>query len=182
MVFVSWCGSMLDQHTVGSGLLTRLIAALRLDLRLYEEVSRDAAAGAQAFRVVLLAGLSNGFSLVARIGAQGIVAGVGAALLGWVLWAGVIWLTARLFGHRREGRSLLRALGFADSPCVFLFLGAHPTIGAPIRIFVVVWLLAATVRAVQAVYAVLTRRAVVITVLGFLVYLVLGAVSAHFAS
>jgi hypothetical protein len=73
-------------------------------------------------------------------------------------------------------------VGFADSPCVFLFLGALPLVGAAIRFFVVVWLLATTVRAVQSVYAVATRRAVVITVLGFLVYLVLGAVSAHFAS
>jgi hypothetical protein len=173
---------MLDQHTTGPGLLTRLIAALRLDLALYEEVSRDPAASAQAFRIVLLAGLSNGLGLVVRIGAAGILAGVGAALLGWVLWAGVIWLTARVFGHRRAGRSLLRVLGFADAPCVFLFLGALPTVGAAIRFLVVVWLLATTVRAVQSVYVVATRRAVVITALGFLLYLVLGALSAHFAS
>ena len=173
---------MIAQHSPGSRLLTRLIAALRLDLGLYEEVSRDAAANAQAFRIVLLAGLSNGLGLVARIGAEGILAGVGAALLGWVLWAAVIWLTARLFGHRREDRSLLRAVGFADAPCVFLFLGALPTVGAAIRFLVVVWLLATTVRAVQSVYAVATRRAVVITALGFLLYLVLGEISAHFAS
>jgi hypothetical protein len=173
---------MLVQRTAGSRLLARLIAALRLDLGLYEEVSRDSAANAQALRIVLLAGLSNGLGLVARIGAEGILAGVGAALLGWMLWAGVIGLTARLFGHRREGRSLLRALGFADSPCVFLFLGALPTVGAAIRFFVVVWLLATTVRAVQSVYTVATRRAVVITALGFLEYLVLGAASAHFGS
>ena len=173
---------MFAQHTAGSGLLARLIAALRLDLRVYEEVSSDAAASAQAFRIVLLAGLSNGFGLVARIGAEGILAGVGAALLGWVLWAGVIWLTARLFGHRPQDRSLLRALGFADSPCVFLFFGALPTIGAAIRFIVVAWLMATTVRAVQSVYIVATRRATVITALGFLVYLLLGAISAHFAS
>ncbi len=165
-----------------SGLVNRLIAALRLDLRLYEEVSADAAASGQAFRVVLLAGVSNGLALVRRFGSTGIVAGVGAALLGWVLWAAVIWMVARLFRHRRQGRSLLRALGFANSPGVFLFLGGLPTVGFLIRYTVVAWLVATTMRAVQATFGIAARRALVISIIGFLVYLALGVVSAHFAS
>ncbi len=90
----------------GSSLVKRLVAALRLDLRLYEEVSADAAASGQAFRVVLLAGLSNGLALVRRFGSTGIVAGVGAALLGWALWAAVIWTVAGLFRQRRGPGSL----------------------------------------------------------------------------
>jgi Yip1 domain len=163
-------------------LLGRLVAALRLDLTLYEEVSRDSAATSQAFRVVLLAGMSNGLGLTGRLGIAGILAGLAAALLGWLLWAGVIWLSAALLRNRCASRSLLRALGFANAPGVFLILGAVPTIGTMVRAIVVVWLLAATVRAVQAAFAVALRRALVISAIGFVAYLVLGLVSAHFAA
>jgi hypothetical protein len=166
----------------GSSLVKRLVAALRLDLRLYEEASADAAASGQAFRVVLLAGLSNGLALARRLGSTGIVAGVGAALLGWALWAAVIWMVARLFGHRPRGRSLLRALGFANAPGVFLIFGGLPAVGPVIRYSVVAWLVAATVRAVQGTFGIPVRRALVISIIGFLVYLALGVVSAHFAS
>jgi hypothetical protein len=159
-----------------------LIAALRLDLRLYEEVCADAAASGQAFRVVLLAGVSNGLALVRRFGSTGIVAGVGAALLGWALWAAVIWMVAGIFRHRRQGGSLLRALGFANSPGVFLILGGFPMVGPLIRSVVVAWLVATTVRAVQATFCIPARRALVISTVGFVVYLAIGVASAHFAS
>jgi hypothetical protein len=94
----------------------------------------------------------------------------------------VIRLIGAVFGQRREGHSLLRVLGFADAPGVFLVFGLFPIIAGVVRFAVVVWLLATTVRAVQAVFAVTTRRAVVISLVAFVVYLTLGAVSAYFAS
>jgi hypothetical protein len=173
---------MLKRDSYRDGLLERLVAALRLDVNVYRLVSSDPAASSQAFRVVLLAGASNGLGLARRLGGVGVVAGVGAAILGWLLWAGVIGATATLLGHRRTGGSLLRALGFANSPGVFLILGAIPVLGAVSRTIVVVWLLAATVRAVEAVFAVAPRRASIVSVAAFVAYLVLGLVSAHFAS
>jgi hypothetical protein len=173
---------MFNQHAHRSGLVGRLIAALRLDLTLYECVSADSAATSQALRVVLLAGMCNGIGLARRFGWLGILAGVGTALLGWLLWAGVIWLTAAVFGHRRERRSLLRALGFANAPCVFLIFDVVPSFGPLIRYVVVAWLIATTVRAVQATFAVSGWRALAISTIGFVVYLALGLMSAHFAS
>lgn len=173
---------MLERNSSRNGLLERLVAALRLDVDVYRLVSSDPAASSQAFRVVLLAGVSNGLSLARRLGGVGVIAGVGAAILGWLLWAAVIWAAATLLGHRHAGGSLLRALGFANSPGVFLILGAVPVVGPVSRVIVVVWLLATTVRAVEAVFAVAPRRASVISIAAFVVYLVLGLVSAHFAS
>ncbi|HVO24557.1 MAG TPA: YIP1 family protein [Candidatus Margulisiibacteriota bacterium] len=165
----------------GSSLVQRLVAALRLDLQLYEDVSADAAASGQAFRIVLLAGVSNGLALVRQLGSAGIVAGVGAALLGWLLWAAVIRVIAGFVGQRRPERSLLRALGFANAPGVFLILGRLPVIGPLVRYAVVAWLVATTVRAVQATFGLTARRALAVSILGFLVYLALGVVSAYFA-
>jgi len=173
---------MLDQPTYGPNLLERLLAALRLDLRLYEQVSADAAATGQAFRVVLLAGVANGLGLVRRLGGAGVAAGVGAAILGWFLWAAVILLVARLGARRRDERSLLRALGFANAPGVLLILGIVPVLGAVVRLMVVVWLVATTALAVEAVFDVTRQRAVFISVASFVVYLFLGAVSAYFAA
>ena len=173
---------MLEHSSYPESLVERLIAALRLDINLYRLVSGDPAANSQAFRIVLLAGVSNGLSLTRRLGGMGVAAGVGAAIVGWLLWAAVIWVAAALLGPRRPGRSLLRALGFANSPGLLLILGAVPMVGAASRLVVVVWLLATTVRAVEAVFAVTSRRAIVITIAAFVGYLVLGFVSAYFAA
>lgn len=163
-------------------LAERLLAALRLDLGLYRTVSTDPAAMSQAFRIVLLTGVSNGLSLATRLGVAGMLAAVVTAVLGWLLWAGVILITARLWGHRRGATSLLRPLGFANAPGLFLVLGLIPMVGTPIRVIIVVWLVATTARAVEATYAITRRRATVISVVGFVVYLALGVLSAHFAA
>jgi Yip1-like protein len=170
---------MIQQPAYGTTLMERLIAALRLDLALYQQVSADQRANRQAFLVVLLGGLSNGLGLVRRLGRIGPWAGVGAAMAGWFMFTGVILVIATVLRHRRDGRSLLRALGFANAPGVLLIFGIVPALGAVVRTVVVLWLLATTAVAVQAVYDVPRRRAWVISIAGFAVYLVLGAVTAY---
>jgi hypothetical protein len=165
-----------------AALVQRLIPALRLDLDLYVTVSADPSTTGQALLVVLLAGVLNGIGLESRLGSLAIWAGVGAGVVGWLLWAAVVWLTARVFGHVARGRSLLRALGFADAPGIFLVLGIVPAIAGWARALVVIWLLAATAVAVQAVYETSRRRGVGIALAAFAVYLLLGLVSAHFAA
>jgi hypothetical protein len=160
----------------------RVGAALRLDLRLYREVSTDVTSIRQAFLIVLLSGLSTGLGLGRRLGGAAISAGIGAAILGWFLWALVILIVARAFGHHRNGRSLLRALGFANAPSLLLVLGIIPVLGNVARIVVVLWLVAATAVAVQAVYDVPRRRAAVIALVGFVAYLALGVVSGYYAA
>jgi hypothetical protein len=162
-------------------LVERLIPALRLDPALYAEVSADRAASWQAFLVVLLSGVSNGLGLMPGLGAAGIWAGAGAAVLGWFLWTLVVFAVAAPFGRRLPGRSLLRALGFATAPGAFLIAGAVPALARVARPVIVIWLVAATVVAVEAVYGMSRRRAVLVSVVAFLVYLVLGAVSAYLA-
>jgi hypothetical protein len=167
---------------MGRPLVERLIPALRLDPALYTEVSADRAASGQAFLVVLLSGVSNGLGLMPQLGTAGISAGAGAGVLGWFAWTAVVFVIAAPFGRRLPGRSLLRALGFATAPGVFLIVGVMPALGRVARPAVVIWLVAATVVAVEAVYGMSRRRAVLVSVVAFLVYLVLGAVSAYLAA
>ena len=163
-------------------MLDRLRRALRLDAQLYAEVSSERSANGQAFVVVLLSGLSNGLGLMRRLGAFGVTAGVCAGLLGWLLWSAVILAVATLLRQRRDGRSLLRTLGFANAPGVLLIAGIIPVLGDVIRVLVVLWLLIATVVAVQAVFRVGRWRAAVISTVSFIAYLLFGIVSGHFAA
>lgn len=171
---------MLEEHT-HTGFLERLIAALGLDLQTYAAVARDRNSTAQAVVVVLLSGMCNGLGLARRLGTLGVGAGIGAAVLGWFLWTAVILAMAALFRNRRHG-SLLRSLGFATAPGVFLLFGIVPGVGSLVRVGVVVWLLAATAVAVQAVYAVTRRRAWLISLFAFAAYLLVGVVSGYVAT
>jgi len=162
------------------GIAACIVAALRLDLSLYREVSTDRQASGRSFVVVLLSGFLNGLGLVRRLGQLGVWAGMGAAVLGWLLWAAVIFSILAVLRYRRNG-SLLRALGFANAPSVLLVLGIVPVIGAVVRVIVVIWLLAATTVAIQAVYDMSRPRAVVTSIVVFLVYLAIGAGVAYLA-
>jgi len=151
-------------------LIERLFAALRLDRSLYEEASVNADSLGQAVMVVLLGGALNGAGLMHRIGDAGIWAGIFAASLGWLAWTVVITLVARVLRLRREGRSLLRPLAFGTAPNVFLVLVMFPEVAQWVRAAVVVWLMATTVVAVQAVYGVGRGRALALALVGFVVY------------
>jgi hypothetical protein len=151
-------------------LIERLFAALRLDRSLYEEASLNPDSLGQAVMVVLLGGALNGAGLMQRIGDAGIWAGIFAASLGWLAWTTIIGLLARLLRLRREGRSLLRPLAFGTAPNVFLVLVMFQEYARWVRFGVVVWLMATSVVAVQAVYGVGRARAVALALVAFLIY------------
>ena len=157
-----------------ASLIERLIRALLLQPAVYAEASANRRLTGQAVMIVLLGGVLNGIALQPRLGSLAMWAGVANAVFGWLLWTGVILLIARLFGHRRDGRSLLRPLGFAAAPNVLLILGLLPAIGSVLRIIVVVWSLATTAIALEAVFTMRRRRAVVIALAGFVLYWLIG--------
>jgi len=72
-------------------------------------------------------------------------------------------------------------LGFANAPGIFLAGGVVPQMATPVRVVVALWLVAATVPAAQAAFDVSRGRAIVLALVAFAVYLVLGGLSAQFA-
>ena len=173
---------MQRQGRVGGTVIERMIAALRLDAAVYAEVSADRAASGQALLVVLLSGVCTGVGLARNANTFGMWAGIFTAIMGWFLWTGVILAVAGVLRHRRDGRSLLRALGFANAPGVLLVLVTVPALARIVRVVVVLWMLAASAAALRAVYSVTPRRAWLITLTAFVVYLLLGIVSAVIAN
>jgi len=136
-----------DQTLIG-----RMIRAARLDLRLYAEVEADETTIGQAASVVLLAALAGGISSPGAPFAI-LFAVLLAALVGWVLFAYVIYLIgAKLLpepGTKADFGALLRAMGFANAPGVVKLLGIVPELRNLVFFVAMVWVLVATVTAVR---------------------------------
>jgi hypothetical protein len=69
----------------------RLVAALKLDESVFEEVEHDVQALPQAFGIVALAALASGVAGL-QGGVGGLFGGVLAAAAGWLFGAGLVWL------------------------------------------------------------------------------------------
>lgn len=157
-------------------LADKMIRAAKLDVQLYEEVEKDPEATKEAFLVVLIGAICNGIGSIGVLGAKGIIAGLISAIIGWVLWSIVIFLIGvKVFKHTSDMGELLRCLGFAYSPNAVSILGVIPVIGGIIRFVVFIWILVAFIVAVRQALDCGTGRAILVSVLGFIAFLIITA-------
>ena len=166
-----------------ASLTDRMIGAAMLNVRTYEEVEADRDATPQAVVVVVLSSLAAGIGAWRLGGVSALLGGLISALIGWAVWAGIIFLIGTKLLPEPQTRSdigeLLRTLGFAQAPGILRILGVVPIFGWMISIAAFVWMLAAMVIAVrQALDYKSTGRAVGVCVIGFIAYLVIGFVMA----
>lgn len=160
--------------------LRRLLAALALDPRLYEEVEADRGATVQAAAVVVLAAGAAGIGQ-AGIGddaprVMAIVALV--SLLAWATWALVIYgLGTRVLPERSTAADpgqVLRTLGFAAAPGLFRAFEVFGQTQWFVLPLTSIWMVLAMVVAIrQALDYTTTARAVLLSLLG--AALVVGA-------
>jgi hypothetical protein len=133
-------------------LIGRMIRAARLDPSLYAEVEADENTIGQAASVVLLAAFAGGINLPGAPFAI-LFGGLVVALIGWVLFAYVIYLIgAKLLpesGTKANFGALLRVMGFANAPGVVKLLGIVPELRMFVFFVAMVWVLVATVTAVR---------------------------------
>jgi hypothetical protein len=151
-----------------------MIRAAKLDVDLYEEVEADQTAMGQAMTVVVLAGVAAGIGNLAQGGLGGLVAGTLAALLGWYVWAFLVyWIGTRLLPEpqtRADHGELLRTVGFSSAPGVIRVLGVIPGFANVVFSIAGVWMLVAMVIAVrQALDYESTWRAIGVCAVGWLV-------------
>ncbi|NNL67391.1 MAG: hypothetical protein HKP30_14175 [Myxococcales bacterium] len=115
-------------------LAARLTAALRLDRRVFLEVSRDPEAFPQAVGMVTLAGFARGIGALPYEGFYGLIGGVLAGYVLWVVCSTVVYMVGVVtFGGRADFPELLRTLGFASAPLFGLVFCAFP-IGAGVPV------------------------------------------------
>ncbi len=158
-------------------IVERMIRAAKLEVSLYEEVEADVNATGQAMMVVVLSSLAEGIGALGVPDRPGLIAGTLAALVGWFLWAMLTYFigTKLLPTARTEADlgQLLRTIGFSSSPGVLRILAIIPGLYGIISFIISIWMLVAMVIAVrQALDYDSTFRAVLVCVIGWLVYIV----------
>ncbi|MDA2938689.1 YIP1 family protein [Acidobacteria bacterium AH-259-A15] len=159
----------------------RLIGAAKLDVHIYEEVEADTGATAQAMTVVILSSVAQGIGALKLGGSAGLLAGAIGALIGWFVWAFLVYLIGTKLLPEPNTRSdvgeLLRTTGFSASPGVLGVLGLLPLLGGLIMFAANIWMLIAMVVAVrQALDYQSTGRAIGVCVIGWLARVVIMVV------
>ncbi len=101
-----------------------------------------------------------------------------AALVGWVVWAFLIWIIGTKMLPEPQTKSdvpeLLRTTGFASAPGMLRILGVIPFVGLLISFLAPLWMLAAMVVAVrQALDYQSTARAIGVCIIGFIANMIL---------
>lgn len=175
-------------------LVNRMIRAAMLDTQLYEEVEHDKNATSQALQVIIIVALASGIggalwkllTLSPIDAVTGLVGGILAAVLGWLIWAFVtFFIGTNIFGGTATYGELLRTLGFAQSPNVLLIvmgvLGGIPLLGGLLRFTLLVWVLLAGLIAIRQALDVGTGKAVLTAIVGWIVMaIVVGIIAAVF--
>jgi len=158
-----------------------MIRAMKLQPALYEEVEADKSANVQAGLVVLIVSIAAAIgALLSGLTSGGVLAavwGLITALVGWLLWALVVYLIGGKLVKGKDTRSswseVARTIGFANAPGVFRILAFIPVIGWIISIVVFIWILVAGIIGIRAALDFSTARAVITVLIGWLVYMVL---------
>jgi len=156
----------------------RMIGAATLDVHTYEEVEADATATTQAMVVVVLSSIAQGIAGLTQGGVLGFVVGAVGALIGWFIWAFLVYIIGTKLLPEPQTRSdlgeLLRTTGFSASPGLLRVLGVIPLLGGLIMLAVSVWMLVAMIIAVrQALDYQSTGRAVGVCLIGWVVFVVI---------
>ena len=164
-------------------LFNRMIRAAKLDVNLYEEVEADKSATRQALVVVLIysicAGIGSGLAMIWDESAGrfflNLFVGLISALVFWLVWSFITYfIGTRLFkGTETQSNygELLRTIGFAATPGIFLIFIFIPYIGGFIYFVVWVWMLIAMVIAVRQALDFTTGRAIGTVLVGGIIYL-----------
>jgi hypothetical protein len=163
---------------MNGGFKERIIRAAKLDRSLYEEVEADKGAMKQAVGVVLLSSLAAGFGSIGKGGVSGIFLGGITALIGWYVWAYLVYLIGvKLLPEPQTSSThgeLLRTIGFSSSPGLIRVFGIIPPLTSFIFFVASIWMLVAMVIAVQQAldYTKITR-AIAVCAIGWIVQLLI---------
>ena len=155
---------------------SRLIGALRLDARAYEDVEHDRSALPQALVVVVASSVATGIGSVYPDAAGQFLSGTLFALVGWIAWSSLMYVIGTMLMPQSQTRAdvgeLMRTTGFAAAPGLFGVAGLVPGIGWILTIAVSLWMAMAMLLAVrQALDFTSIGRAIFVVVTGWISYL-----------
>ena len=153
----------------------RFIGALVLDPAAFEDIEADRRAGMQSVIVVAMVCLAGGVAAIGLglVGITGFVTGTVVSLGAWLVWAAVITTLGTITVPEPQTKSslpeLLRVLGFASAPGVFIAFAGLRSAAALVLMIVTVWTIAAAVIGVrQALDYRSTPRAIAVCAVSWL--------------
>jgi hypothetical protein len=159
---------------MAGSLVDRMKGAALLSVDTYEEVEHDQDATMQAGAVVAMVAVASAIG-ASPLGMVGAVKGALAALVGWLVWAGITYLVgSKLFGGTATWGELLRTLGFAQAPGVLLVLAFFPLLGWILRIVVGIWMLVAGFIAIRQALDFGNEKTLGTVLIGWVCYMVLA--------
>jgi hypothetical protein len=158
--------------------LNRILRVLKLDSQVFEEVEADQQALPQALGIVILASLATGIAAISKGIDASLIGDMFSALIGWFIWSYIIFfLGTKLLpeaGTEADYGQLLRTIGFASAPGLLTVVGIIPFLFGIVVFITSIWMLVATVIAVrQALDYQSTGRAILVTFLGWVVYVLI---------
>lgn len=158
----------------------RLVGAMKLDVNTFEDIERDPTAMGQAVGVIALAAVSTGIGNVWYGGLTGILFGVITSLIGYAVWAVIVWLVGTKVmpdpSTKADFPEAFRVIAFAAAPGVLGAVTIIPILGWLLLFLIWVWSIAAMVVAVKAALDYTdTFKAVIVVIIGFVVNLVITA-------
>ena len=159
----------------------RVVGALKLDANTFEDIERDPSAMGQAVGIIALAAVASRLGNIWSGAFLAMAGAVIASLIGYVVWALVVWLVGTRVMPEPQTRAdfpeAFRVVAFAASPGLLGVVSIIPFLGWLIMLLLVpiiwLWSMAAMVVAVKAVLDYTdTFKAVVVVIIGFVAYLV----------
>jgi hypothetical protein len=168
-----------------SRFLMRVLGVLVLDPVAFEDIEADRRAAMQSAIVVAAVCLSGGFAAAGLqvAGTAGFVSGVLMALGGWLVWVVTIAALGPYAMAESQTESdfpeLLRVLGFAAAPGVFIAFAAMRAVTPVVVATVAIWMVAAAVLGLRQAldYRSTTRAAAVCVICWLLSFGVMAAIA-----
>lgn len=158
---------------MAGALVDRMMGAAFLNIDTYEEVEHDQNATGQAAAVVAMVAVAQAIG-ASPLGILGAGKAAVAALVGWLVWAGITYLVGdKIFGGTASWGELLRTLGFAQAPGILGIFGIIPILGWPVTAFAAVWMLVTAFIAIRQALDFGNGKTLATVVVGWLVYTVL---------
>src|SRR5215203_5038055 len=98
----------------------RVVGALKLDAKTFEDIERDPAAMGQAVAIIALASLASNLGHIWRLGFGVMLIGVCSSLIGYLLWSIVVWLAGTKLmpdpATKADLPETFRTIAFAAAP------------------------------------------------------------------
>jgi hypothetical protein len=161
-----------------SGMLNRVMRAVRLDVSFYNEAEADASLDTEALLVVIIVSVFAGIGsllgglLIGNLASAliGLVVGVVWGVVGYFVMSYVIWFVGtRIMGGTAEPGELRRTLGYALAPQALGVFGFIPCVGPLAALAGFLWSLVCIVVAVRESLDTTTGNAVITAIIGWLI-------------